>query len=81
MYWSEALFAIGSRPMGERGFGLPAGFPSVPPDQFSLDGFEERFDGSSVVAIALAAHPRPASRRAGTPAGQRAAYVYRRERG
>ena len=28
----------------------------MPPDQFSLDGFEERFDGSVVVTIALPAH-------------------------
>ena len=28
----------------------------MPPDQLSLDGFEERFDGSIVVAIALATH-------------------------
>ena len=27
-----------------------------PPDQFSLDGFEERFDSCIVIAIALSAH-------------------------
>jgi hypothetical protein len=35
---------------------LPAGFPCIAPDQFRLDGFEERFDGGVVIAIALAAH-------------------------
>ena len=30
--------------------------PSVPPDQFGLEGFEEGLDGSIVVAVALAAH-------------------------
>ncbi len=28
----------------------------MPPDQFSLDGFEERLDGRAVIAITLAAH-------------------------
>jgi len=28
----------------------------MPPDQFSLDGFEERLDGRVVIAITLAAH-------------------------
>ncbi len=35
---------------------LPAGFPCVAPDQFSLDGFEERFDSCVVITIALSAH-------------------------
>jgi len=35
---------------------LPAGFPCIAPDQFSLDGFEERFDSCVVIAIALSAH-------------------------
>ena len=38
------------------GFGLPAGFPDSPPDQFGLDRFEEGFDGSIVIAGAFAAH-------------------------
>jgi len=42
MYWSEPLFATGSRTMGERRFGLPTGFPGSPPDQLGLDRFEER---------------------------------------
>jgi hypothetical protein len=28
----------------DRGFGLAAGFPRPAPDQFGLDGFEERVD-------------------------------------
>ena len=43
------------------GFGFPAGFPSVPPDQFSLDGFDEGFNGGVVIAVAFSAHPLPGS--------------------
>jgi hypothetical protein len=32
------------------------GSPSVPPDQFGLEGFEEGFDGSIVVAVSFSAH-------------------------
>ena len=35
---------------------LGAGGPSVPPDQFGFEGFEEGLDGSIVVAVAFAAH-------------------------
>ena len=35
---------------------LITGVPSVPPDQFGFEGFEESFDGRVVVAIAFAAH-------------------------
>jgi len=38
------------------GFGLAAGFPCPAPDQFGLDGFEERLDNGIVIAIALATH-------------------------
>lgn len=34
---------------------LPCG-PSVPPDQFDLEGSEEGLDGSIVVTVCLAAH-------------------------
>jgi len=36
--------------------GLPAGVPRIPPDQFGLDGFEERLNGGIVVTITFAAH-------------------------
>ena len=39
-----------------RALGLTACFPTVPPDQLSLNGFEERFDHGIVVTIALATH-------------------------
>ncbi len=35
---------------------LATGLPFAAPDEFSLQGFEEAFDGRIVVAIALAAH-------------------------
>ena len=35
---------------------LAAGGPRVPPDQFGLEGFEEGFDGSIVVAVSFAVH-------------------------
>ena len=35
---------------------LAAGGPSVPPDQFGLEGFVEGFDGSIVAAVSFAAH-------------------------
>ena len=56
MYWSEPLFAIGSRTMGERRFGLSACFPASPPDQIGLDRFEECLHGGIVIAITFAAH-------------------------
>jgi len=34
----------------------PPGWPTVPPDHFRLQGFEEGLDSGVVVAIALAAH-------------------------
>ena len=37
-------------------FGLATGFPCPAPDQFGLDGFEERLDNGIVIAIALATH-------------------------
>ena len=40
----------------DRDLCLSAGFPCVAPDQFGLDGFEERFDGSVIVTIALTTH-------------------------
>ena len=40
----------------ERSGHLGACVPSVPPDQFGFEGFEESFDGRVVVAIAFAAH-------------------------
>jgi hypothetical protein len=40
----------------DRGFCLATGFPTPAPDQLGLDVFEERFDNSIVIAIALAAH-------------------------
>jgi len=55
MYWSEPLFAIGSRTMGERRFGLPTGFPSALPDQLGLDCFEERLHSGIVIAVSFAA--------------------------
>lgn len=39
-----------------RSFGLPSGFPSVPPDQLCLEGIEKRLNHSIVITIALAAH-------------------------
>lgn len=39
-----------------RALGLTACFPTVPPDQLSLNGYEERFNHGVIVAIALAAH-------------------------
>ena len=35
---------------------LPGDFPSIPPNQFHLDGFEESFDCSVIVTIALTRH-------------------------
>ena len=32
------------------------GCPCVPPDEFSLQGFEEGLDGCIVLTVALAAH-------------------------
>ena len=40
---------------------MSACVPCVPPDQLGLDGFEERFNDSIVITIALAAHPLPGS--------------------
>jgi len=41
----------------EEGVGdVVSGCPSVPPDQFGLEGFEEGLDGSVVVAVAPATH-------------------------
>jgi hypothetical protein len=37
----------------DRGFGLAAGFPCPAPDQFGLDGFEERLDNGIIMEIAL----------------------------
>jgi hypothetical protein len=35
---------------------LVARSPSMPPDQFGFEDFEEGFDGRIVVTVALAAH-------------------------
>ena len=35
---------------------LATGLPVAAPDEFSLQGFEEAFDGGIVVAIAFSAH-------------------------
>ena len=40
----------------DRHFSLAPRFPRVPPNQFSLDGFEERLDRCIIIAITLAAH-------------------------
>jgi hypothetical protein len=37
-------------------FGLAAGFPCPAPDQFGLNGLEERLDNGVVITISLAAH-------------------------
>ncbi len=37
-------------------FCLPSRWPALPPDEFRLQGFEERLDGGIVVTITLAAH-------------------------
>jgi hypothetical protein len=42
----------------DAGFGLATGFPNPAPDQFGLDGLEERLDNGVVIAIALAADRR-----------------------
>ena len=42
--------------LGNCAFSLPPRFPTVPPYQLSLDGFEERLHYGTVVTIALAAH-------------------------
>jgi len=39
-----------------RALGLTACFPAVPPDQLSLNGFEDRFHHGIVVTIAFATH-------------------------
>ena len=41
---------------GHRVLGLAAGLPGDRPDQFGLDGLEERLDHSVVVAVALSTH-------------------------
>jgi hypothetical protein len=38
------------------GLCLPTRFPRSSPDQFGLDGFEEGFDGSIIIAVYFAAH-------------------------
>jgi hypothetical protein len=38
------------------GFSLAAGFPCPTPDQFGLDGFEERLENGIVITISLATH-------------------------
>ena len=43
----------------DRHLSLSASFPGAPPDQFGLDGFEERLDGRIVITIAFAAHRDP----------------------
>lgn len=40
----------------DSGFCLTPRRPALPPDEFGLQGFEERLDGRIVVAIAFAAH-------------------------
>jgi hypothetical protein len=40
----------------DRHLSVSACVPCVSPDQFGLDGFEERFKGGVVIAISLAAH-------------------------
>lgn len=40
-------------------FCLPPRWPFLPPHEFSLQRFEECFDGCIVVAIALTTHGRP----------------------
>ncbi len=42
-----------------RPFSLASGFPSVAPDQFGLERFEECFDHGIVVTITFSAHPLP----------------------
>ena len=59
MYWTEALFATGSRTMNERAFGLASGFHAGAPDHPSLVGFEDRVHYGIVITIALTAHPLP----------------------
>jgi hypothetical protein len=39
-------------------FSLPSCCPFLPPDQLRFEAFEERFDRSVIIAIALAAHRR-----------------------
>lgn len=39
-------------------FRLTPCWPTLPPDQFRLQGFEERLDGGVVIAITFAAHRR-----------------------
>ena len=41
------------------GFGFAAGCPRPAPDQFGLDGLEERLDNGVITALALAALRRP----------------------
>jgi hypothetical protein len=43
--------------------------PSLTPDQFSFEGFEEGLDSGIVVAIAFAAHPQPGRRYEVSPRG------------
>jgi hypothetical protein len=42
----------------DRHLSLPACVPCVPPDQFGLDSFEERFNGSIIIAIPFTTHRR-----------------------
>ena len=41
------------------GFGFAAGCPRPAPDQFGLDGLEERLDNGVIIVLALAALRRP----------------------
>ena len=54
----------------DRHLSLPAGVPRVSPDQFGLDGFEERFDGGVEAPISV----KP---RSGTILGRIAGYRFR----
>ena len=61
MHWSDPLFAIGSRTLGERRLGLPTVFPSAPPDQLGLDRSKECLHSGIVIAISFTAPPLPSS--------------------
>ena len=57
---------------GDGVFGLLAGLPGDRPDQFRLDGFEERLDHRVVIAV-----PSPAHRDQDAPFSEQRLIVYR----